>query len=328
MAAEIHLPFVLGESGDGGAGTYTAYILDVSRNKRLDVVLDDIEQNAHSYTGGDGVNVSSGYVISLTTATASKIGGVKLGATASDTNRPVSVDSNGNAQVAMQEADATHKGVARLTTTATASADAQSDATAITPKAVAAMITSAGGNYVAGTGIDITNGTISVTAAYVGKIDKIGDVSGYGANDTIAGKIAALEGINYTGGTGVSISAGYVISLNPATNNALGGVKLGATASDTSRPVTDDGSGNARVLMQEADGTHKGVVRLTTTGTATADAQSDTTAITPAAVQNVVSGMVQTAADTAVNNKMWFGTKAQYDAIVTKDPNILYFITY
>jgi hypothetical protein len=48
----------------------------------------------------------------------------------------VSVDTNGNAQVAMQEADATHKGVARLTTTATASADAQSDTTAITPAAV------------------------------------------------------------------------------------------------------------------------------------------------------------------------------------------------
>ncbi len=143
MAAEIHLPFVLGESGDGGAGTYTAYILDVSRNKRLDAVLDEIEQNAHSYTGGDGVNVSAGYVISLTTATASKIGGVKLGATASDTNRPVSVDANGNAQVAMQEADATHKGVARLTTTATASADAQSDATAITPKAVNASLNTA-----------------------------------------------------------------------------------------------------------------------------------------------------------------------------------------
>ena len=289
MAAEIVMPFVLGKSAGGGASTYTGYILDLRTGKWLDTILEELGEGSHDYTAGTGVNISAGYVISLNPATNNALGGVKLGATASDTSRPVTDDGSGNARVVMQEADGTHKGVTRLTTTSTATADAQSDTTAITPKAVAAMITSASGNYTAGTGIDITGSVISITTAYAGKIDKIGDVSGYGANDTIAGKIAALEGINYTGGTGVSVSAGYVISLNAATNNAIGGVKLGATASDTSRPVTDDGSGNARVVMQEADGTHKGVTRLTTTGTATADAQSDTTAITPKAVAAMIT---------------------------------------
>jgi hypothetical protein len=314
MAAEIVMPFVLGKSAGGGASTYTGYILDIRTGKWLDAILEELGEGAHDYTAGTGVNISAGYVISLNPATNNALGGVKLGATASDTSRPVTDDGSGNARVLMQDADGTHKGVARLTTTGTATADAQSDVTAITPAAVAAMIAGAGGNYTAGTGIDITGSVISVSTAYAGKIDKIGDVSGYGANDTIAGKIAALEGINYTGGTGVSISAGYVISLNPATNNALGGVKLGATASDTSRPVTDDGSGNARVLMQEADGTHKGVAQLSTGATILSDAQSDAKAVTPNALT------------TFFGSRIWVGTQAQYDAIVTKDANMLYFI--
>jgi hypothetical protein len=182
------------------------------------------------------------------------------------------------------------------------------------------MIAGAGGNYTAGTGIDITGSVISVSTAYAGKIDKIGDVSGYGANDTIAGKIATLEGISYTGGDGVNVSSGYVISLTTATSSKIGGVKLGATASDTNRPVSVDANGNAQVAMQEADATHKGVARLTTTATASADAQSDATAITPKAVAPLL--------DAALAKLIWMGTKAQYDDIATKDPNVLYFVTY
>lgn len=84
------------------------------------------------------------------------------------------------------------------------------------------------------------------------------------------------------------------------------------------------------VPVPYASNDNRGVVQLSDYSHINDDITNniDTKAVTPRAVNSVIASVATSAATTAVNNKMWFGTKAQYDALATKDPNVLYFVTY
>lgn len=113
-------------------------------------------------------------------------------------------------------------------------------------------------------------------------------------NQWLSVTVAGGGGANYTAGDGISISSSKVISASSATKAAKGTVQL----SDSTTIATD----------------------LTS--------QNDTKAVTPKAVSTAIENSVEQAAENAVDARIWVGTKDQYDAIVTKDPDVLYFVTY
>jgi hypothetical protein len=137
-------------------------------------------------------------------------------------------------------------------------------------------------------------------------------------------------GATYTAGDGISISSGNVISVAAATSSAYGGVKLGVTSTETNRAVLLDGNGKAYVALQAATNAAKGTVQLSDSTNIATDLtnQNDTKAVTPKAVSTAIENSVRQAAENAVDARIWVGTKVQYDAIVTKDPDVLYFVTY
>lgn len=101
-------------------------------------------------------------------------------------------------------------------------------------------------------------------------------------------------GATYTAGDGISISSGNVISAKAATKAAKGTVQL----SDSTTIATDLAN------------------------------QNDKKAVTPKAVSTAIENSVEKAAEDAVDARIWVGTKVQYGAIATKDPDVLYFVTY
>lgn len=149
-------------------------------------------------------------------------------------------------------------------------------------------------------------------------------------NQWLSVTVAGGGGGTYTEGDGISISSGNVISVAAATSNAYGGVKLGATSTTTNRAVQLDGNGKAYVALQAATNAAKGTVQLSDSTTIATDltSQNDTKAVTPKALATAIENSVGQAAENAVDARIWVGTKVQYDAIVTKDPDVLYFVTY
>jgi len=142
--------------------------------------------------------------------------------------------------------------------------------------------------------------------------------------------VAGGGGVTYTAGDGISISSNNVLSVKAATSGAYGGVKLGFTSAETNRAVQLDGNGKAYVALQAATNAAKGTVQLSDSTTITDDLtdQIDTKAVTPKALTTAIENSVKKAAEDAVDARIWVGTKVQYDAIVTKDPDVLYFVTY
>lgn len=130
-----------------------------------------------------------------------------------------------------------------------------------------------GGSYVAGTGIDITNNTISVdTTTIATKAELPTDVSDLN-ND-----------------------AGYISSVPTASSSVLGGIKVGTN-------LTIDANG---------------VLSANTQSGAVDSVNGDTGTVIVKAVQNN--------ADNSSMLKTWVGTKSDYDNILIKDPNTLYYV--
>ena len=130
-----------------------------------------------------------------------------------------------------------------------------------------------GGSYVAGSGIDITNNTISVdTTTIATKAELPTDVSDLN-ND-----------------------AGYISSVPTASSSVLGGIKVGTN-------LTIDANG---------------VLSANTQSGAVDSVNGDTGTVVVKAVQNN--------ADNSSMLKTWVGTKSDYDSILIKDPNTLYYV--
>lgn len=123
-------------------------------------------------------------------------------------------------------------------------------------------------------------------------------------------------GVTYTAGDGINISSGNVLSVKAATGSTYGGIKTGATETYLNRAVTLDVDGKAYVEMPVASNVMAGISMLSgSTNIATDIANEvDTKAVTPKALATYYA------------SKIWVGTQAQYDAIVSKDANKLYFI--
>lgn len=144
-------------------------------------------------------------------------------------------------------------------------------------------------------------------------------------NQWLSVTVAGGDGATYTAGDGINISSDNVISVKAATSSAYGGVKLGATSTETNRAVQLDSNGKAYVALQAATNAAKGSVQLSDSTTIATDLtnQNDTKAVTPKAISTALS----TAATTAVNAKFWTGTQAQYDALTNYDSNVFYMIS-
>ena len=137
-------------------------------------------------------------------------------------------------------------------------------------------------------------------------------------------------GVTYTAGDGINISSGNVISVKAATGSAYGGIKIGATETYLNRAVTLDLEGKAYVEMPVASNVMAGISMLSGSANIATDIANDvdTKAVTPKALATAMENSVGQAAENAVDARIWVGTKVQYDAIVTKDPDVLYFVTY
>ena len=146
----------------------------------------------------------------------------------------------------------------------------------------------------------------------------------------LSATVAGGGGVTYTAGDGINISSGNVLSVKAATSSAYGGIKLGASETYMNRAVTLDVDGKAYVEMPVASNVMAGISMLSgSTNIATDIANDvDTKAVTPKALATAIENSVEQAAENAVDARIWVGTKVQYDAIVTKDPDVLYFVTY
>ena len=140
--------------------------------------------------------------------------------------------------------------------------------------------------------------------------------------------VAGGGGATYTAGDGISISTQNVISVAAATSSAYGGVKLGATSTETNRAVQLDVNGKAYVVLQAATNAAKGTVQLSDSTTIATDLtnQNDTKAVTPKAVSMAMSTTISSAVATEVSGKFVVTTKAAYD-LITPDANKFYFCT-
>lgn len=149
-------------------------------------------------------------------------------------------------------------------------------------------------------------------------------------NQWLSVTVAGGGGATYTAGNGISISAQNVISVSAATSSAYGGIKLGASQTSLNRAVTLDANGKAYVEMPVASNVMAGISMLSGSTNIAADITNevDTKAVTPKALATAIENSVGQAAENAVDARIWVGTKVQYDAIVTKDPDVLYFVTY
>ena len=221
-------------------------------------------------TAGTNISISNGtisntYSYSLPTATASVLGGVKIGSNISIASGVISV----------ADATTSAKGVVTLGDhTAIENSNSASPGGAAQCYAVKV--------YVADQ-IDAISGTYVLTSNLVSALSGVtGTGSGGGDNPATAWAVkdyvdTALSGKQgtLTAGTGISISSGtisctYSYSLPTATASVLGGVKVGTNISVSSGTISvADGSTSA-----------KGVVQLATVAEATAGT-IETKAVTP-----------------------------------------------
>lgn len=149
-------------------------------------------------------------------------------------------------------------------------------------------------------------------------------------NQWLSVTVAGGGGVTYTAGDGINISSGNVLSVKAATGSAYGGIKIGATETYLNRAVTLDFDGKAYVEMPVASNVMAGISMLSGSTNIATDITNDvdTKAVTPKALATAIENSVGQAAENAVDARIWVGTKVQYDAIVTKDPDVLYFVTY
>ena len=135
-------------------------------------------------------------------------------------------------------------------------------------------------------------------------------------------------GATYTAGDGINISSDNVLSVKAAASSAYGGVKLGATSTETNRAVQLDSNGKAYVALQAATNAAKGTAQLSDSTTIATDLtnQNDTKAVTPKAVSAAMSATISSAVATEVSGKFVVTTKAAYD-LLTPDANKFYFCT-
>ena len=108
-----------------------------------------------------------------------------------------------------------------------------------------------GGSYTAGDGIDITNDTISLEVASANDIGgvKVGNGLSIDANGVLSATGGGGGG-SYTAGDGIDITSG-VISLETASANSIGGIKVGNGLSIDATgvlSVTGGGSGSSAII--------------------------------------------------------------------------------
>jgi len=144
-------------------------------------------------------------------------------------------------------------------------------------------------------------------------------------NQWLSVTVAGGGGVTYTAGDGISITSG-VISVKKAEYNVIGGIKCGYTSTEMYKQVNVDANGNAFATLSAATNAAKGIVKLSDSTTIATDIANneDTKAVTPKAI----SAGVTAAVNTAVAAKIVEMTLAQYTALQTKDPNVLYAVTY
>ena len=127
------------------------------------------------------------------------------------------------------------------------------------------------------------------------------------------------------------------VTLEYASDSDAGIIKTSSSSisndSDNSQvkyPLKSSTNHNGYVPVPYASSNNRGVVQLSDYSNINTDIANsiDTKAVTPRAVNSVIASVATSAATTAVNNKMWFGTKSEYEDLATKDPNVLYFVTY
>ncbi|MBP5410990.1 MAG: hypothetical protein J6Y26_03660 [Lachnospiraceae bacterium] len=221
-------------------------------------------------TAGTNISISNGtisntYSYSLPTATASVLGGVKIGSNISIASGVISV----------ADATTSTKGVVTLGDH-TAIADSNSASPGGAAQCYAIKV------YVADQ-LDAISGTYVLVSNLVSSLSSVtGTGSGGGDNPATAWAVkdyvdTALSGKQgtLTAGTGISISSGtisctYSYSLPTASSSVLGGVKIGSNISISSGTISvANGSTSA-----------KGVVQLATVAEATAGTL-ETKAVTP-----------------------------------------------
>lgn len=218
-----------------------------------------------------------------------------------------------------------------------------------------------GGSYTAGTGIDISNNTISVDNTVAMKTDIPAPVtettvSGWGFTKNVGTVTSVNNTQPVNGNVTLSIPAAQVNSdwnANSGVAQILNKPTLGTMAAESAGDYTPT-SGLATVATTGAYSDLSGKPTIptvnnatltitqggTTKGTFTANASSNVTIdldsggggdVDNSTITLNSSNKMQAVAvkDTRSGNavKTWTGTKAQYDAIVSKDSNTLYNIT-
>lgn len=113
-----------------------------------------------------------------------------------------------------------------------------------------------------------------------------------------------------------------------ASSSTIGGIKIGFDSDqsgfnpDLDIPVELAQGGKAYVTLLDATSSSRGVVLKTSYTVGPMDLTDDESVPTVKATKAIADS----AANSAISNKIWVGTQAQYDAIATKDASVLYFI--
>ena len=139
MALKLGFSLVAPDASNHVGVTTVSEIWDNINNQWLSVTV--AGGGGVTYTAGDGINISSGNVLSVKAATGSAYGGIKTGATETYLNRAVTLDVDGKAYVEMPVASNVMAGISMLSGSANITTDITNEVEtkAVTPKALGAF---------------------------------------------------------------------------------------------------------------------------------------------------------------------------------------------
>ena len=140
MALKLGFPLVAPDAANHVGVTTVSEIWDNINHQWLSVTV--AGGGGVTYTAGDGINISSGNVLSVKAATGSTYGGIKIGATETYLNRAVTLDVDGKAYVEMPVASNVMAGISMLSGSTNIATDITNDVDtkAVTPKALASAM--------------------------------------------------------------------------------------------------------------------------------------------------------------------------------------------
>lgn len=211
---------------------------DATGNAYVDVPWEDLDTQ-YTFASGDGLSYTTTsnpntVTYNLEYATTRTIGGIKLGYTENGYNYPVKIDSQGNAYVNVQWGTTVVPEYSLSKDGNTISLLKDSSIVSNVTVAPPTLMTATASAVTNGVQVKLssdTSGTQYLSGFFI-KGDGDVTVSRESNGGHIVISATSSTGTTYTNGVGLSLSSNE-FSLNAATTNTIGGIKVGTTANPT-----------------------------------------------------------------------------------------------